>query len=44
LSGGRETLRNARKKKAREDEKLARRDFVVCCYFLLLDPGILDTV
>jgi hypothetical protein len=39
-----EGTRNARKKKAREDEKIARRAYVALCDFLLLDPGFLDTV
>ena len=39
-----EGTRNARKKKAREDEKIARRDYVALCDFLLLDPGFLDAV
>ena len=39
-----EGTRNARMKKAREDENIARRDYVAFCDFLLLDPGFLDAV
>ena len=39
-----EGTRNARMKKAREDEKSARRDYVAFCDFFMLDPGFLDAV